>query len=244
VNDLDKALLIAVEAGDAAAATEALRQGANVDARAGDRTALMVASLRNSVDVMEVLLTAGADLGLRDILSFTALILAAMGLGGESIRLLLANGADANVADRDLKTPLMWMVDTQLHSRETSESVKLLVDGGAAPNSQDSLGRTALMWAATGLSLGAVRGIVLKSLVDNGVDVNKTDVNRETAMFSLVRYIDFVLDVRKGAALIKVLLDAGAEPNARNAQHQTPLDVVPPNNPLVIDLLKDLGFTT
>jgi ankyrin repeat protein len=168
-----------------------------------------------------------------------------MGRGGESIRLLLANGADPNATDRDEKTPLMWMVDTQFHAQvDPSGSIKPFADAGAEINALDRFGRTALMWATTGQAEGAVRATVLKALIDNGADVNATDVNRETAMFPLVRYIDFVLALNRGPSLIRVLVDAGADPNARNAEGDTPLSVVSPNNPLVIDLLSDLGFTT
>ena len=42
---------------------------------------------------------------------------------------------------------------------------------------------------------------------------------------------------------IRVLTDAGADPNARNTAGKTPLAVVHPGNGLVIDLLRGLGFT-
>jgi len=80
-------------------------------------------------------------------------------------------------------------------------------------------------------------------LVDNGADVNITDVNGETAMFGLVRFIDNALDLENGPVCIRVLIDAGADPNARNSNGKTPLALVDPRNGLIIDLLRGLGFT-
>jgi len=246
MSDLDDALLQAAEAGDLAAVQTALQKGADVDARdAGfGRTALMTASMRSRIPVMQALLTAGAQINLQATLGETALILAASGRGGESIKLLLANGADPNIADRDQKTPLMWMVDTQFHQGvDTSESIKPLVQAGAKINARDEHGQTVLMWAVKGLNSFDVRPTVLAKLVENGADVNAIDPRGETAMFGLVRYIDDQLELDNGPRCIKVLVDAGADRNAVNNEGRTPLAVVNRNNPLVIEMLKELGFT-
>ena len=244
--DLDDELLEATKTGDLAAVTAALEKGANVDARdAGfGRTALMTASMHSAISIMRTLLDAGARINLQAVLGETALILAASGRGGESIKLLLARGADPNLADREKKTPLMWMVDTQFHRGvDTSGSVAPLVEAGARINDRDAAGRTVLMWAVRGLDSFDVRPTVLAKLVEHGADVNATDSNGETAMFGLVRYIDNVLDLENGRRCIQVLINAGADRNAVNTEGKTPLAVVDRNNPLVIELLRSLGFT-
>jgi uncharacterized protein len=106
VVDLDDELLEAAKVGNLAAVTAALKNGANVDARdAGfGRTALMTASMASVIPIMGALLDAGATVDLQAALGETALILAASGRGGESIKLLLARGADPNLADREKKT--------------------------------------------------------------------------------------------------------------------------------------------
>ena len=170
-----------------------LEAGADVDARGpGGRTALMSASMRSFIQIMEVLLGAGASVDLQGALGETALILAASGRGGESIQLLLDNGADPNLGDRDKKRPLMWMVDTQFHrGSDTSANVAPLVRAGARIDDRDDADRTALMWAVMGLGTSFdVRPSVIAALVENGADVGATDVNGETAMFHLVRYVD------------------------------------------------------
>ena len=140
--DLDDELLEAAETGNLAAVTSALQRGANVNARDGGfgRTALMSASMRSLIPIMRVLLEAGAQVNLHGALGETALILAASGRGGESIEVLLAGGADPNRADRDKKTPLMWMVDPQFHrGSDTSASIGPLVHAGARINDRDSV---------------------------------------------------------------------------------------------------------
>jgi uncharacterized protein len=247
VADLDEELLQAVKTGDLAAVTAALAKGANVDAREAGlgRTALMTASMHSAIPIMQTLLDAGAGVNLQAVLGETALILAASGRGGESIKLLLARGADPNLADRDKKTPLMWVVDTQFHrAADASGSIAPLVEAGARINDRDAAERTALMWAVTGLGTSFdVRQTVLAALVQHGADVNATDSNGETTMFRLVRYIDDALALDGGPQCIQVLIDAGADRNAVNKVGKTPLAVVDRNNPLVIELLRNLGFT-
>ena len=244
--DLDDELLEAAKTGDLEAVTAALESGADVDARDSGfgRTALMTASLHSAIPIMRALLDAEAGVNLQAVLGETALILAANGPGGESIKLLLAYGADPNLADRDKKTPLMWMVDTQFHiGLDTSGSIAPLVEGGARINDRDAAGRTVLMWAVTGLDSFDVRPTVLAKLVEHGADLSAADSSGETAMFGLVRYIDNVSDLENGPRCIKVLVDAGADRNAVNNAGKTPLAVVNRNNPLVIELLRGLGFT-
>ncbi|RZL85287.1 MAG: ankyrin repeat domain-containing protein [Rhodococcus sp. (in: high G+C Gram-positive bacteria)] len=90
--------------------------------------------------------------------------------------LLLANGADPKVVDRDGRTALIWMVDIQFHrQQDTSDSIKSLVDAGTDVNAQDETGKTAL--AVAGLDPFDVRTAVLTALVENGADVNATDHN-------------------------------------------------------------------
>ena len=136
--------------------------------------------------------------------------------------------------------------DELLAAAEASslEAVKAALEQGADVDARDATGRTALIWAVTGTSTPFdVRHTVLARLVENGADVNAADSNGETAMFSLVRSIDDALALRQGPQCIQILVDAGANRNPVNSAGKTPLAVVRPDNHLVIDLLRNLGFT-
>lgn len=273
---LDQDLLSASEDGDAAVAREALKGGANIEAvdsagrtslmlasvnghvdvlkllidagadpnaRGSGRTPLMEASMRSRVDIMRELIDAGSDVNLSGNLGETALIMAASGRATETVPLLLEHHADPTLSDRDKKTPLMWLVDLQFHRGGVPVAViGPLVAAGAEPNARDKFGRTALMWAVKGDLSTAPRPSVLKALLDHGADVDIRDVNGETALFALARYVDDALDLDNGRECVKVLLTAGADPQARNKDGKTPLGVVDPRNTLAIDAFKELGF--
>jgi ankyrin repeat protein len=251
----DDELLDAALANNLAAVKAALENGANADAHDTDgRTALMVASLNKAIPIIQVLLQAGAGVNLQaePLGGMTALIMAAIGhiLSRETIELLLANGADPNIADHNKKTPLMWLVDTQFHGGgDTSESIAPLVRAGARINDRDAPssgavpGRTALIWAVSGDGPPfPVRDTILARLIENGADVNATDSNGETAMFNLVRNIGRNFATRPGQRCIQILVDAGADRNPINSAGQTPLAVVR-STKQVIDFLRHLGFT-
>jgi ankyrin repeat protein len=242
---VDDELLQAAGAINLTAVQAALEKGADVNARdASGRTALMTASMDNAIPIVQVLLQAGAGVNLQAAMGETALILAASGRG-EAIEVLLANGADPNIGDRDGKRPLMWLVDLQFHEQfDTSASIAPLVQAGARINDRDAKERTVLMWAVTGIgNRFNLRPAVLAQLVANGADVNATDPSGETAMFNLVRFIDNALALDLGPPCIQVLVDAGADRNPVNRAGKTPLGVVRPFNHLVIDRLRHLGFT-
>ncbi len=240
----DEELLEAARAGDEAAVRRALKAGADPNfADAGGRTPLMEASLRSRVDIMRPLLEAGADPNLSTAFGETALIFACSGRGRDTVPLLLQHHADPKKADRDKKTPLMWIVDLQFHRGGVPvDVIAPLVAAGAEPNARDKFCQTALMWAVKGDAPFTVRPAVLKELLRNGVDVHIRDEQGETALFALVRFIDDVVDIDVGKDCIDVLVGAGADRNARNGEGKTPLGIVNRNNPTVIEFLKDLGF--
>ena len=136
--ELNLTLQAAAVAADTAGICEALRRGAEVDARySGNTTPLgLVAASRHSpdatVDAAKLLLANGADPDLHDdYYRWTALHWATR-RSSELMRALLAGGANADVLDKYDWTPLHWAV--RLGGEIGATRARLLLDGGADVN--------------------------------------------------------------------------------------------------------------
>lgn len=95
-------LLVAVKAGDAKQVATLLAKGADPNAR-GEKgaTPLLVASARNQIEVVELLVSKGAELNAQDTSTqkLTPLMVAAFRGHARVVELLLDKGADPTVAD-------------------------------------------------------------------------------------------------------------------------------------------------
>ena len=105
--------------------------------------ALMLASQRGNLKVVERLLDAGADVNAHDKEDHTALMRASLGGNLEVVERLLDAGADVDAPDDLGYTALMWA------SREGNlEVLERLLDAGANVNARDKEDHTALMIAS------------------------------------------------------------------------------------------------
>ena len=216
------------------------------------RTPLMHAAFIGSVDAVRTLIEAGAKLnsadasgmtplmfGVRDIEKVrlllqrnadpnartkqgqTALLIAARTSGSiEIIRALVAKGADPAIAGPGGRTGLSFAAGA-----DDIAMVQFFLDRGLDVNSSyqaDKGGNTALMAAAAQLNTPMVR-LLLKS---------GADVNRATSKSGRVKNGPLALDgltalmmaVPYGPPeLVRALLDAHANPNARDVRGMTPL---------------------
>lgn len=132
-------------------------EGANPDWRREDGvTTLMMAAMTNRLAVIEALLDHGATIDLQAPDGLTALLAACAGArttrDTSAIELLLARGADPNLANREGNDPLMMCARHGL-----VEAVIALLRAGADPKRANRYGTTALMQAARGHLVETVR---------------------------------------------------------------------------------------
>jgi ankyrin repeat protein len=100
---------------------------------------------------------------------FTKLMSACSDPGGyDTAKKLIKQGADANKAGIDGKTPLFLAVSSQNH-----DTVKLLIKSKANVNAADSKGNTPLMEACSNIE-------IFRNLIDEGADVNAENLNGYT----------------------------------------------------------------
>jgi ankyrin repeat protein len=152
---IDKALRWAVVRGNTAAMRLLLRHGADVNALANDGGTPLMRAVYNpkaSRDVVTGLLNAGARINESIDVKFTApprqhrqrtaLHYAASVAPSDVVELLLATGADPNVADKKGITPLMIAA-----ANGRPEVAKALLNAGADAAAKDKKSLTALAWA-------------------------------------------------------------------------------------------------
>lgn len=125
----------------------------------------------------------------------------------EGVAKLLEQGVEPDVYIRRYGTPLMWAV-----SNEQIPIIKLLLKGGADVTFRDQSGETVLHQAA---SRGSVE--VLKALLEPNKpgSIQAQDNDQRTPLHYAAK--------DSGTEKIRLLLDHGANPNARDALQQTPL---------------------
>jgi ankyrin repeat protein len=185
---------------------------------------------------LKALLEGGADPNRRDASGETTPLQATLSLGERQSRttageLLLAHGADPNVAAKNGWTPLhqaTWNGDEGL--------VGLLLKKGAQvnPKTTDSV-RTPLQNAAASRHTDVAR-----LLLENKADPNARDFSGETALGIAVECDE--------PDMVKLLLENKADPNARDNAGATPLDYAkgrPPHTarplPAIAALLRQYG---
>jgi ankyrin repeat protein len=256
-NTLPEALYTAIRANDLAVLDTLLKDPAAVNVRdAEGATPLMYAAAVGSIDAMNRLLAAGADVNARNALGSSALTWATKDLA--KVRLLLDHGADVNVTSIPGRTPLLVAT---MHN-PSAEVVKLLITRGADARAVDKLQATALHTAAvaadidtlrvlldakvdvnardaadfTPLMVAAANGSVgaVKLLLSRGARVNDASGAGEViihaparvknGMLALGSFTPLLLAAPVGSTeLVKTLIDAGADVNAKDLRGMTPL---------------------
>ena len=202
------ALMHAVSEGHFEIAKLLLARGEEVNAQTDEGTALMMAVRRGNPQMVQLLLHAGARVNATHRSGNTPLVMSAdrsfveMNAkpndpppvsSSEIMSLLLANGADPNVAGQYGRTALM--------EASSVAKVKLLLARGAQVNLKDESGATALTRA---VDRGDVE--VVEALLKAGAEgLNAQNEDGETLLMRAVR--------QGRTDLAKLLLASGADPN-------------------------------
>jgi ankyrin repeat protein len=243
---------------------EALRAGdnkgfkklANEDPKVGNlkgpggTTPLMQAVLYGDLDAVRLLLVNGADPNIRNEAGATALMWAVADT--EKLRLLLDHGADVNARSDEGRTPLL-IAAGQFGS---GPIVKLLLDRGASLSAKSPTN----VGYSTPLSEAASIGdeALLRMLIERGADVkgagnlplasaNRANCSKclETLIAAadrgtLTRATVLFAPPRGDASAIKMLLDRGADVNARDLQGNTLLMLTASSDAILVDTVKSL----
>jgi ankyrin repeat protein len=198
--DGQTALLAVARTGNVPAAELLVKHGAKVDAkeRFGGQTPLMWATARRHPPMMQFLISKGADVNARS-------------TARDYQRHVQAEGRPKNL-DSGGFTPLLYA------ARENCRAcVEVLLRNGADINLPDPDGVSPLL-----LGIMNANWDLVKQLILAGADVNQWDIFGEAPLFTSVglrnqasggRGSNDPLNETKGAAIVQMLLERGANPN-------------------------------
>jgi ankyrin repeat protein len=193
-----------------------LERGADVNhkAQSGATALLVAANLRGNMDAFRLLLNAGADVNITAANGGTVLGVAITS-EAEKVVLLLAKGADPNRLLVHGGVAPLYPLQLAVTAGD-GEVVDLLVSHGAAINRQDPAG-----FELTPLSIAVKNDnlAMVKLLISLGADVNQRDSLGMTPLLWSAIW-DFGRD-----DVAQALLDAGAEPGARDRNEMTALEL-------------------
>ena len=222
-------LVDAVKAGNGDAvrailATPAGKSAVNTP-EADGTTALHWATRADESTIARLLVAAGANANAANRYGVTPLSLAADNASAELVDVLLKAGADAKAVIKDGETVLMAAARTG-----SPRAVQMLIEYGAPVDAREArMGETALMWAVAENHPEAAT-----LLIAHGADVNlrSSDLKFPKDRFGLEgvltilphgRWTPLMYAARQGSLeAARVLVDAGADKNARDPDLSTP----------------------
>jgi ankyrin repeat protein len=235
-------LIVATQAGDAAAVSKAIAAGEKLDASSlGGMTALHWAAKNGSMEIIDILLENEADPNAGNKVGKTPVAIAAESGHMTVLERLVAEGGKIDTTDEIGGTPLLWACALS----KKPETVAFLIERGADVNVIDSNGMTPLIWAAGIGQPGAV-----ELLVGQGADLETVEIHQqETAVMRAARIgnienlrilVDAKADLEKTNLLgqsaviiacsaapvekIQLLVDAGVNLESRDARGWSVLD--------------------
>ncbi len=191
-------LFQAIRRGNSLLLKDILRRGTPPDVRAGDgTTALMVAALHGSAEMVELLLKHGADPHAVNKRGATALLWGAR--DADKVRLLIRRGADPNARSDLGNTPLMVAAG----SPGGASAVQQLTAHGADITRSNKRGRTALRFAVDGGDQKTVRLLIAQAREEKKLEEVIRDAGPSVAIAANNGFHE----------IVKLLLEHGADPN-------------------------------
>ena len=165
----------------------------------GDANEILIgAASEGRPSIVELLITAGADVNTKYLCNKKVLFIAVSRESIQCVDQILKAGADVNFRDNEGETALFFAV-----RNGSVQCTDLLLQGGADVNIQNYLGRTVLFVAVRKDSVQCT-----DQLLKAGADVNIVDGNSQTALF----YAFW----NRSVECIDLLLQAGTDVNIQN----------------------------
>jgi quinoprotein dehydrogenase-associated probable ABC transporter substrate-binding protein len=221
--DVNQELMNAIVAKDADRVRFLIKKGADVNARdSGGFSPLDTAARNRATSLVELLIDAGADPNTADADGFFPLLHAINRNHVPTVEMLAKKGADLNKRNKQDITPLSWAIgDGKFFA------AKALIDSGADVNLPSGYEQvTPLMVVATQLAAKSRSGNLAqgpqpldlaRAILDKGANASALSKDGVTALMIAAGH--------NNAPVIGLLVEAGADPNAKNTHGQTALDI-------------------
>jgi ankyrin repeat protein len=209
-------------------ARELLKRGARANAEniRGETPLHLVSrgqhDTQEGVGAVQLLLGSGANVNAQDKGQITPLHLACYYGRLDIVRTLLTNGARINMKGELEQTALHLALDGNRWGRDAVRIVRLLLERGADVNAQDSNHETPLHLASSygQLTIGRV-------LLIHGANANAANIRGQTLLHMLSLW---PCRVGHDHRFVSILVDGGADINARDNDHETSLHTAYRNN--------------
>lgn len=178
---------------------------------------LMIAAENGELNRVRAILEQGADVNARAKSGHTALILAAAAGHLNVVKVLLNAGADANTRLYSFHSGeyLALMAAMDRCNKDWLKILDAMIASGGEVNPKEAFSRSPLMYAITRYD-----PVMVKALIARGADVNLKNGVGTTPLMTAI--------ISRGPRLemVKVLMEAGADPNARSDDGETALSLL------------------